>query len=97
MRQVHVFISGFVQGVGFRYFIKSNAKRLGLKGWVKNLSDGRVEAVLQPSAGSGQEGDEKIKQMIELCNKGPFLSEVKDLVVEQEEGKEVFEELLILK
>ena len=41
----HVFISGFVQGVGFRQFVKRSAIKLGLTGWVKNLSDNRVEAV----------------------------------------------------
>ena len=49
MKVAHIFISGFVQGVGFRQFIKINADKLKLKGWVRNLSDGRVEAMLQGS------------------------------------------------
>lgn len=77
MKQAHLFVSGFVQGIGFRAFIKHNAEQLGITGWVRNLPDGRVEAVLQ--------GDkEKIKKLIELCNKGPFLAEVEELVVEWE-------------
>ena len=47
MLQAHVYISGFVQGVGFRAYTRSKAKKLGLNGWVRNLSDGRVEAVVQ--------------------------------------------------
>jgi acylphosphatase len=37
-------VSGFVQGVGFRYFTENRAKRLGISGYVRNLRDGRVEA-----------------------------------------------------
>jgi acylphosphatase len=37
-------VSGFVQGVGFRYFTENRAKRLGICGYVRNLRDGRVEA-----------------------------------------------------
>ena len=85
MKQAHLFISGFVQGVGFRYFVRSNAEKLGIKGWVKNKEDNRVEALFQGK-------DEKIKLMINLCNKGPFLSEVKDVVVEWEEAKEKFQD-----
>lgn len=71
----HIFISGFVQGVGFRAFIKHHALKLGLTGWVKNLPDNRVEAVFTDSK-------EQIEKMIGICEKGPFLSEVKDVVVE---------------
>lgn len=78
-----VFIFGFVQGVGFRQFIKKNAISLGLSGWVRNRSDGRVEAVFA--------GDrEKTKEMISLCRKGPFLAEVKWLDVKWEDVKEEF-------
>ena len=43
MIQAHIFYSGTVQGIGFRYTTQSYAQLLHLKGWVKNLSDGRVE------------------------------------------------------
>ncbi len=46
-RQVHVFYSGSVQGVGFRYTAVDCAQDLGVGGWVKNLHDGRVEIVAQ--------------------------------------------------
>jgi acylphosphatase len=74
MVTAHVFISGFVQGVGYRQFVKKHAEELGLTGWVKNLPDGRVEAVFQ--------GEKKlIEQLIEFCKKGPFMAEVEDVEV----------------
>lgn len=85
----HVFISGFVQGVGFRQFIKEFALKLGLTGWVKNLLDNRVEAVF-----SGPK--ENIEKIILLCKKGPFLSEVKDVDVIWEDIRENFESFEIV-
>lgn len=61
---VHVTISGRVQGVSYRAWTKARAEALGLKGWVRNLSDGRVEAVL-----AGPEKD--VDAMIEACHEGP--------------------------
>lgn len=46
----HAFISGVVQGVGFRYSTMFEARKLGLTGWVKNLFDGRVETEFQGDA-----------------------------------------------
>ena len=47
MLQAHIFYSGTVQGVGFRYAVRGLAQDLDLKGWVKNLDDGRVEMVAE--------------------------------------------------
>ena len=77
----HVFITGFVQGVGYRQFVRHHALKLELTGWVKNLSDNRVEAVLQGRI-------EDVEKMVLLCRKGPFLSEVDDVMVEWEENTE---------
>jgi len=75
----HVFISGFVQGVGFRQHIKRKARLLGLTGWVKNLRDGRVEVLFSGSK-------EKIEEAVSECYKGPMLSEVKNVTVEWDES-----------
>lgn len=63
-RRAHLLISGRVQGVFYRANTRDEARRLGLVGWVKNLPDGRVEAVVE-----GEE--EKIKQLIDWCHQGP--------------------------
>jgi acylphosphatase len=82
IKTAHVTIVGRVHGVGFRQFLKSNAKSLGLVGWAQNNEDRTVEAMFQSSANaSDQEGEEAIKKMIELCHVGPMLSEVRNVSV----------------
>lgn len=89
MAKACVFISGRVQGVGYRYFVKSWARKLGIGGFVRNLVDGRVECVFQ--------GEKKlIEEMIEKCRKGPFLAEVRQMSVEWEEIGVELEEFRIL-
>ncbi len=48
---IHILVDGVVQGVGFRFFTERMAGRYGLSGWVRNLSDGRVEVEVE-----GEEG-----------------------------------------
>ena len=76
--QKHIFISGRVQGVGFRAFIRREAAVLNIKGWAKNLVDSRVEVVLQ-----GKEN--KVAQMIEKLKEGPSYARVDNLKVNEEE------------
>ena len=72
MKRLHLIISGQVQGVGFRAATQREATRLGLKGWVKNLSNGNVESVV--------EGNEKLlKDFEQWCRQGPPMSEVIDV------------------
>ncbi len=76
--RAHVYISGRVQGVLFRAYTRDEARRLNLTGWVRNLADGRVEAVF--------EGDESaLDAMISWCRKGSPYSKVEDVEVRQEE------------
>jgi len=82
MFRVHLFISGRVQKVGFRFLTKMKAKELGLSGWVRNLPDGRVETTIV--------GDkEKVDEMIKWLHQGPPLArvvslEVKDKVIKED-------------
>jgi acylphosphatase len=84
-----IFILGFVQGVGFRRFIKRNAFNLGLKGWVKNLPDGRVEALVQGSK-------ENIEKLVKISERGTFFSDIKSVQIEWEE-EQAFDDFLIIK
>lgn len=62
--RAHIIVSGRVQGVFFRTETKHEAKKHGVKGWVRNLRDGEVEALF--------EGDkEAVKELIEFCKRGP--------------------------
>ena len=73
----HVYLSGKVQGVGFRAFTKRTAHGLGINGWVKNLADGRVEAVF-----SGAK--EKVAKILEEVQKGPSFARVDNIEIEDE-------------
>ena len=64
MIRAHAYISGYVQGVGYRYSAIRAARHIGVSGWVKNLDDGRVEAVIE-----GEQND--VEQMIDWCRRGP--------------------------
>jgi acylphosphatase len=77
MKRVHLFIFGRVQGVCFRRETRLRAMFLKLKGFVKNLEDGRVEAVI--------EGDEnKIDKLINWARRGPALAKVKNVQILEE-------------
>ena len=60
----HIIVHGRVQGVGFRAFVEVEALTRGLEGWVRNRSDGSVEAVF-----AGEE--DAVAAMIEACQRGP--------------------------
>lgn len=86
----HVLISGMVQGIGFRQFVKSNAKNLDLLGWVTNTDDGRVEAEFVGKR-------KNIEEAIRLCHKGPFLAHVKDMDVIWKDRDETYSSFEIVK
>lgn len=74
----HVFVTGRVQGVGFRLSLVREAKKCeGLQGFVRNLEDGRVEAVIQ-----GEERD--VLALVAWCKKGPPGASVKELEVRED-------------
>jgi acylphosphatase len=92
MKQMHVWVSGFVQGVGYRVFIRKEAKRRGFTGWVQNLPDGRVEAVIQTTG-----VEKELRDFIPQLEKGSYFAQVKTVVVEWEESEEIDSEFTILR
>ena len=82
--RAHVIISGLVQGVFFRDHTRRRALQLGVTGWVRNLPDGRVEAVF--------EGDrEDVQRLVEWSRQGPPAAKVDDVVVTWGEYKGEFD------
>jgi len=88
MVRAHIFISGRVQGVFFRSNMRNVASRYGVTGWVRNLPDGRVEAVLE-----GRE--DAVMRVLEWAREGPPLARVDDVEVFWEEYKGEFKDFRI--
>ena len=84
MKRYHIFVSGRVQGVFFRANTIEVANKLGIKGWVRNLKDGRVEIVAEGS-------EDKLNELVEWLKKGPILAKVVDLVIKEENPTGEFE------
>lgn len=74
-RRIRVVVSGRVQGVFFRATLRDTAEQLGLRGWVRNRRDGRLEAELQGDAAS-------VERAVAVCREGPPHAHVADLAVE---------------
>ncbi len=88
-QRVRIFVTGKVQGVFFRQAMKVTAKKNGVSGWVRNLQDGRVEAVV--------EGDERdVCRMIEWSHAGPANARVEDVEIQNEEFSGGFSEFDVL-
>ncbi|WP_027363504.1 acylphosphatase [Desulfotruncus alcoholivorax] len=88
MVRKHVYISGRVQGVYYREYTRRQAEQLGIKGWVKNLPDGRVEAVF--------EGDPAaVDNMLEWCNHGSPNASVTGIEVNEQPAEGHFTDFRI--
>lgn len=76
-KSLRLYVSGVVQGVFFRAFVKENAEKYNVKGFVRNLEDERVEIFL--------EGDSTdVNKMVELCQTGPKHSQIKKVEIKPE-------------
>ena len=76
-KALRLYITGTVQGVLYRAFVKENAEKLDVKGFVRNLEDGRVEAFLEGNP-------EEVEKMIDLCKQGPKHSRVRNIEIKEE-------------
>jgi acylphosphatase len=80
--RAHVFVSGRVQGVTYRATTRREAVERGVDGWVRNLADGRVEAVFEGP-------DDAVEGMLEYCHEGPTRARVNDVTVEHEPPEDI--------
>ncbi|RLE72510.1 MAG: acylphosphatase [Thermoprotei archaeon] len=80
--RAHIYVSGIVQGVGFRWSAVRVAKNLGLRGFVRNLPDGRVEIVVEGLRSS-------VDEFIKWCHRGPpsAVVECVDVIWEEPTGE----------
>ncbi|MCH7660114.1 MAG: acylphosphatase [Euryarchaeota archaeon] len=76
--RAHVFASGTVQGVYYRATTRDTAREHNVSGWVKNLDDGRVEAVFEGS-------EEDVEALVGWCHEGSSAAQVEEVAVEYEE------------
>lgn len=90
MQTRHVIVSGRVQGVWFRRWTQETARRLGLYGWVQNLTNGDVEALFT--------GEKKaVEAMIEACHNGPEHAQVDKVTVHEANAPSLPEKDFVIK
>ena len=82
-------IKGTVQGVFFRNFVKAEADKLGLKGFVRNLEDGNVEVIV--------EGGDEISKLVEVLKQGPPHAQIRDVGVEERKWSGEFDDFRVLR
>jgi acylphosphatase len=73
-KRIHITVSGVVQGVGFRMYARQEARRLGLRGYVRNVASGAVEIVAEGDGG-------QIDQLVEWARRGPPSAWVESVAV----------------
>ncbi len=76
-KSVRIYIDGIVQGVFFRAFVKEHAEKNNVKGFIRNLVDGKVEVFLEGDADS-------VNKMIEICKQGPKHAIIKNIEIKPE-------------
>jgi acylphosphatase len=81
MKRVRILIEGRLQGMNFRYYTQQQAQKLGLAGFVRNLSDGRIEI-------DAQGDDESVEQMLAWCQDGPQSAHLKSILFRYDEPSE---------
>lgn len=79
----HLLIEGRVQGVGYRMATQMAARQFALTGWVRNLSDGRVECIAEGLP-------EQLNQLVDWAKKGPHFAEVTHVSVTEQTATEEF-------
>jgi len=88
-QRVRLFIKGKVQGVFFRQALKVMAKKNKVNGWVRNLNDGRVEAILEGE-------DIAVSTLVEWAHAGSANARVEDIEIKNEKYKEEFTKFEVL-
>jgi len=88
--RAHVHIYGQVQGVGYRYATQTQARLLGIRGWVRNVADGSVEAEFEGTR-------EQVEEMLAWCQHGPPGAVVRRVATTWESGDRKYEKFAIVR
>ncbi|HXZ03851.1 MAG TPA: acylphosphatase [Ktedonobacteraceae bacterium] len=72
IQELHAYVVGWVQGVGYRYFVVNTALSLGIRGYVRNLSDGNVEVLAQGTRPN-------LERLLAMLQRGPSAAEVHEI------------------
>ena len=89
MKTLRVYITGTVQGMIYRNYLLDAGLRIGVRGFVRNMEDGRVEVLIEGR-------DDKVKEMLEVCKKDTNQTKIRGVEV-KEIGNQSFEGFKILK
>jgi len=76
MKTIRVYLTGSVQGVFFRKFLEEKANELGIRGFVRNLEDGRIEVLIEGK-------DEEVNTMFEVCKKGNQHTKITNIQIQE--------------
>jgi acylphosphatase len=88
MKRVRILVDGRLQGANFRYHTQQQAQKLGLAGFVRNLSDGRIEI-------DAQGDDESIEQLLVWCQEGPQSTNLKSILFRYDEPSEYMSDFTV--
>jgi acylphosphatase len=88
MKRVRILIEGRTQGINFRYYTQQQAQKLGLAGFVRNLSDGRIEI-------DAQGDDESVEEMLTWCQEGPQSAQLKSILFRYDEPSEHVSDFIV--
>ena len=76
-KSVRLYVEGIVQGIFFRVFVKENAEKNDVRGFVRNLENGKIEIFLEGNVNN-------VNKMIEICKEGPKHSQIKNVEIKEE-------------
>ena len=89
-KAIRIIVQGTVQGIFYRRFVKEEADKLGLRGFVRNLEDGDVEVVVEGM-------DDTVDKLVEKCREGPSHSIIKNVSVEEKRWSGEFDDFKVLR
>ena len=81
IQELHAYVHGWVQGIGYRYFVVNNALALGLRGYTRNQSDGSVEVLAQGTRSA-------LERLLTMLQQGPSAAEVSEVRIQWEQPSE---------